>query len=135
MVVDREVGQAAAQPEQRLVGIAVPLVLFDRVGDRLLCQTVLQFEGGDRQPVDEEAEVERELGVVAAVMELPRHAEAVLTVEPLGCGVVRGRRAVEEVEAVRPVLEALAQQVDGAALVDFALQPGQELAPGGAVLL
>ena len=34
----------------------------------------------------------------------------------------------------RPVLDAAAQHVDGAALGDLSLQPGEELAPGGAVL-
>ena len=35
---------------------------------------------------------------------------------------------------VRPVLDAVAQHVDGAALADLALQAGQELAPRRAVL-
>ena len=46
----------------------------------------------------------RELGVVAAVVELPRHAEVGLPVEPVGCGVVGGGGAVEEVEAVFAVV-------------------------------
>ena len=97
-------GQAAAEPEQGLVGVAVPLVLFDGVGGRLFGEAVFELEGGDRQPVDKEAEVERELGVIAAVVELPGHAEAVLPVEPVGCGVVRGGGAVEEVETVFAVV-------------------------------
>ena len=48
--------------------------------------------------------------------------------------VARRRRAVEEVEVVRPVLDAVAQHVDRAALGDLALQPRQELAPRRAVL-
>ena len=106
VVVDSEVGRAAAEPEHGLVGVAVPFVLFDRVGGRLFGEAAFELEGGDRQPVDEEAEVERELGVVAAVVELPGHAEAVLLVEPVGCGVVRGGAAVEEVEAVFAVVVA-----------------------------
>ena len=103
--------------------------------DRLLGQAVLQLEGGDRQAVDEEAQVERELRLVAAVAELPRDAEAVGGVA-LGGLVVAGRgRAVEEVEVMRAVLDPVAQHVDGAALRDLALQPRQELAPRRPVLV
>ena len=58
-------------------GIAVALVLLDGVLGRLLGEVVLELEGGDRQAVDEEPEVERELGLVAAVAELAGDAEAV----------------------------------------------------------
>ncbi len=49
-------------------------------------------------------------------------------------GVAGRRRAVEQVEMVRPVLEPVAQHVDRAALGDLALEPRQELAPRGPVL-
>ena len=68
---------AAAELEQQLPRIAVALVLLDGVLDRLLGQAVLQLERGDRQAVDEQAEVERELRLVAAVAQLPGDAEAV----------------------------------------------------------
>ena len=58
-VVHREVHHAAAELEQPLARVAVALVLLDRVLDRLLGQAVLQLEGGDRQAVDEQAQVER----------------------------------------------------------------------------
>ena len=58
----RRSGWAAAQPEQGLVGVAVPFVLFDGVGGRLFGEAVFELEGGDRQPVDEEAEVEARVG-------------------------------------------------------------------------
>ena len=77
MVVDGEVDDAAAELEQQLARVAVALVLLDRVLDRLLGEAVLQLEGGDRQAVDEQAEVERKLRLVAAVAELPGDAEAV----------------------------------------------------------
>ena len=134
VVVHREVHHAAPELEEPFARVAVALVLLDGVSDRLLGQAVLQLEGGDRQAVDEEAEVEGALRLVAAVAELPRDAEAVGGVALGGLGVARGRRAVEEVEVVRPVLEPVAQDVDGAALGDLALQPRQELAPSGAVL-
>ena len=51
---------------------------------RLLGEAVLQLEGEDRQAVDEEPQVERELGLVAAVAELPGDGEAVLLEERLG---------------------------------------------------
>ncbi len=77
VVVHGEVHDAAAELEELLARVAVALVLLDGVVDRLLGQAVLQLEGGDRQAVDEEAEVERALRLVAAVAELARDAEAV----------------------------------------------------------
>ena len=53
------------------------LVLRDGVGDRLLGEAVLQLEGGDRQPVDEEDEIERAGRLVRAVAELAGDAEDV----------------------------------------------------------
>ena len=63
---------------------AVALVLLDSVVHRLLGQAVLQLEGGDRQAVDEQAQVQGKLGLVAAVAQLPGDAEAVLPIEDLG---------------------------------------------------
>ena len=77
VIVHGEVHHAAAELEELLARVAVALVLLDGVLDRLLGQAVLQLEGGDRQAVDEEAEVERELRLVAAVAELAGDAEAV----------------------------------------------------------
>ena len=77
LVVDGEVDHAAAELEEQLARVAVALVLLDGVLDRLLGEAVLQLEGGDRQAVDEQAEVERELRLVAAVAQLPGDAEAV----------------------------------------------------------
>ena len=51
-----------------------------------------------------------------------------------GLGVARRGRAVEQVDVVRAVLDALAQHVDDAALGDLALQPGQELLAGRRVV-
>ena len=130
VVIDGEVGHAAPELEELLPRVAVAPVLLDRVGDGLPGQAVLQLEGCHRQPVDEEREVEGAPGRVAGVAELARHAEAVGG-EALGRLRVAGRRrAVEEVDLVRPVLDPLAQHVDGPALADLALQAGEELAPG-----
>ena len=124
VVVHGEVGQAAPQLEELLAGVAVALVLLDRVFHRLLGEAVLQLEGGDRQAVDEQTQVQRQLRVVAAVLELARHAETVQRVEGLSLLVPRRRRAVEQVDLMRAVLDALAEHVDGPALGDFPLQAG-----------
>ncbi len=135
VVVHGEVDHAAAELEELLARVAVALVLLDGVVDGLLGEAVLQLEGGDGQAVDEEAQVERELGLVAAVAQLAGDAEAVGGVALAGLRVARRGRAVEEVEVVRAVLDAVAQHVDDAALGDLALQAGQELAPRRAVLV
>ena len=46
-----------------------------------------------------------------------------------------GGRAVEEVEVVGAVLDAVPEDIDGATLGDLALEAGEELAAGGAVLV
>ena len=99
LVVDREVDDAAAELEQLLARVAVALVLLDGVVDGLLGEAVLELEGGDRQAVDEQAQVEGELGLVAAVAELAGDAEAVGGVPLRGCGLPGDGRAVEEVES------------------------------------
>src|SRR5690606_10153876 len=129
VLVHGEVHDAAAELEELLARVAVSLVLLDRVLHRLLGQAVLQLEGGDRQAIDEEPQVERPLRLVTAVAELPGDAEAVGGVALGGLHVAGRRRAVEEVEVVRPVFEPLTQHVDGAAPADLPLKTSQELAP------
>src|SRR5947208_6747553 len=134
VVVDGKVGDAAAELEKTFPRVAVALVLLNRVLDGLLREAVLELEGCDRQAVDEEAEVEGPLGLVPAVAQLARHAEAVGR-EALGRRGVAGRgRSVEEVDVVRPMLDTVAQDVDRAALADLALEPREELPPGGTVV-
>ena len=58
-VVHREVHHAATKLEQALAWVTVALELLHGVLDRLLGEAVLQLEGGDRQAVDEQAQVER----------------------------------------------------------------------------
>ena len=77
VVVHGEMDDAAPELEQQFARVAVALVLLDRVLDRLLGQAVLQLEGGNRQAVDEQAQVEGELRLVAAVAQLAGDAEAV----------------------------------------------------------
>ena len=134
VVVHREVHHAAAELEELFAGVAVALVLLHGVFDRLLGEAVLQLERGDRQTVDEEPEVERALGLIAAVAELTRDGEAVLRVAFSGDGVAGRRRAVEEFDVMRSVLDTLAEHVDHAALADLALEAGQELPPRWAIV-
>ncbi len=134
VVVHRKVHHAAPELEQPLARVAVALVLLDGVFDRLLGQAVLQLEGGDGQTVDEQRHVQRALGLVTAVAQLPRDAVAVGGIALGRLGVARRRRAVEDVDVVRPVLEPVAQHVDGAAPGCFALKAREELAPRRPVL-
>ena len=135
VLVDREVRHAAPELEEGLARVAVPLVLQDGVVEGLLGEAVLELEGEDGEPVDEEPDVQRALSVVPAVAKLAGDAELVLAEAPLG-GLVLGRgRAVEEVEVVGAVLDAVAEDGDGAAFGDLALEAGEELAAGGAVLV
>ena len=60
-VVHGEMNHAAGELEQQLLGTAVMLVLIDRIVHILLGQLVFQLEGDDRQAVDEEAQVQRQL--------------------------------------------------------------------------
>jgi hypothetical protein len=67
VVVHGEVHHAAPELEELLAGLAIALVLLNGVPDGLLRQAVLELEGGYRQAVDEQAKVEREQRLVAAV--------------------------------------------------------------------
>ncbi len=116
MVVDCEVGQTAAKLEELLAGVSVALVLLDGVSHRLLRQAVLELEGGDRQAVDEQAQIQGKLALIPAVAELARHAEPVQPIEGQRLLVTPRRRAVEQVNLVRSVPYALAQHVDCPAL-------------------
>ena len=134
MIINRKMGDAPAELEQFLARIPVALVLLDRLLDCLLGQTVLQLEGGDRQTVDEEREVER-VGIDFAVAQLPGHRDPVLR-ETLGRFRIAGRgRGIEQRDIMGPMLEAAAQDIDDPALGDLALKPGEEFLPAGGVLV
>jgi hypothetical protein len=77
MVVHGEVHDTTSELEELFARVAVAPVLLDGVLDGLLGEVVLQLEGGDRQAVDEEAQIEGELRVVAAVAKLPGDREPV----------------------------------------------------------
>ena len=134
MFVQRDVRDAAAELKKLLPRVTVAHVLLNCVCDRLLGETVFQLKGRDRQAVDEEAKVESELRLIAAVTQLARDAEAIGSITFFCLFVARRRRTVEDVEMMRPMLDAIAQHVDGAALADLALQPRKKLASRRAVL-
>ena len=73
------------------------------------------------------------MGLVAAVAELARDGEAVLFETLLRLLVPFRGRSVEEVEIKGLVPDPVAQYVDGAALGDLDLEPGEELPPARAV--
>src|SRR5207245_56753 len=106
-----------------------------RVRNRLLRQAVLQLECGDWQPVDEQRHVEGAVRLVTAVAKLARDAEAVCLVLVGSLCVLRGRRAVEEIEMVRPVFDPMAQAVDYRTLGAFTLQTREELSARWAIRL
>ena len=83
-LVHGKVGHAATELKQPLARVTVLLVLPDRIVHRLLGQAVLEFKGEDRQAVDEQPDVQRPLGFVAAVAQLPGNGEAVLLEALLG---------------------------------------------------
>ena len=133
-LVHGEVRDAAPELEQFLARVAILLILQDRVCRCLLGEAVLQLEGEHRQPIDEQPDVQRPLRIVPAVTELPGDREAVL-LEPFPrLRVVSRGRAVEQVHVQRPVLDPVTQHLDGAALGDLALEPGQERPPRGTIL-
>ena len=124
VVVHREVRSAAAELEELLAGGTVTLVLFHGVLDRLLSEAVFQLERGDRQAIDEQAEVERTLGLITTVAELPCNRKTVLRVEFGGGGVSERRRAIEKLDVIWPILDPITEHVDDSAPADLALEPG-----------
>ena len=82
--------------------------MLDGIRDALFGEEVFQLEGYDRQTIEEEAKVEREVGLVPAVTKLSRDRETILIVEDAGLLVARRRRTVEEIDMMRSVLEPLA---------------------------
>ena len=84
VVVHSEMHDAPTKLEELLARIAIALILLNRVLNGLLGQAVLQLESGDRQPVDEQAQVEGALRLVPAVAELSCDAEAVRVITLAG---------------------------------------------------
>ena len=108
LVVHREMRHATPESKEHFTWVTVSLVLLDGIRDALFGEEVFQLEGYDRQTIEEEAKVEREVGLVPAVTKLSRDRETILIVEDAGLLVARRRRTVEEIDMMRSVLEPLA---------------------------
>ena len=67
VVIHGKMHDAAPELKEQFAWVAVAFVLLHRIFDGLLGQAILQLEGGNGQPVDEKAEVKRELCFIAAV--------------------------------------------------------------------
>ena len=134
VLVDRKVGHAPPEFEEPLAGITVLAVLTDRVVHRLFREAVLQLEREDRQTIDEKRDVQRALGLVAAVAQLPSYGEAVLVETFAGRLVALGGTAVEQPEVVWAVAYPVAQHVDGTPLADLALESCEKPTPKRTVL-
>src|ERR1035437_3610909 len=112
----------APKQKKRLTRIAVALVLLLGVLCGLLRETVLQLECRDRQSVYEQPQIECPLRLLTAVAKLTGNTEAVGSVTGHGLRVLRGGRTVEQVDLILAVVDAFAQNVNGATPSDLALQ-------------
>ena len=126
-IVHRKVNHAARELEQELLGAAIMLILIDRVIHVLFGELVFQLEGDHRQAIDENAQVQRQLGCVGGEVQLARDAEYVLGMQLRGGGVVHAGRHVEQHKAGRVDLYAPAQHIDDAALGDLIAHTGEKL--------
>ena len=90
---------APAELKEQLLWVAVALVLLHCIVHGLFGQPVLQLERRHRQTVDEEAQVQGQLGLVFAVTQLPGDAEEVGGEAFLGLDIAGGGRAIEQVQA------------------------------------
>ena len=124
--VGREMRQAAAEREERLLGVAVEAVLADGILDVLAGQRVLQFRGENGQAVQEEDQVQAVL-VLQAVVHLAADRKEVAGVE-LAIRLVQpaGRPEVGELEFAAVALDPLPQDVQRAALLDLGGEPLQQ---------
>ena len=124
--VHREMHQAAAKLEQRLLGVTVGAVLANGVLHVLACPRVLEFQRRHRQAVHEQGHVHRLEGVHLAVMHLPGHAEAVGL--EVGCylrvEVVVGQ-PIEQIEVGIVNVQPFLQHGQHAVFLDLLVQPLQ----------
>ena len=128
--VHGEVDEGA--PAEGDVGrVPVRAVLGDGVLDVLVGEGVLQLGGGGRDAVDEERQVDGLVGV-RVVGELAGDGDAVGVVEGRECGgEAVGGLEVGELDRDAEVNDAVAEDVDGAAVVEFRGEALGEAALGG----
>ena len=122
MVVYGKMHDASPKLKNQFLRIAIAPVLLLRIRHRLFCEAVLQFERGDRKAIDEDTQIQCELGLVPTVAKLAGHTESVGGEERDGLLVAGRRCAVEKCQVVLLVFQSVAEQVDHAASGDLALQ-------------
>ncbi len=115
--------------ECHVLRVAVAAVLGDRVVDVLAGERVLQLGGRDRDPVQEERQVDR-LRLVGRVGELADEHEPVCLVprDQLRREGV-GRLEVREPDLDAEILDPVAEHLDRAALVELGGEPLEEVRP------
>ncbi len=106
-IVYCEMHHATTEFEELFARIAIALVLFDSIFNGQLGETVLQLEGGNWKPVDEQRHVERMCRVITAIAKLARDGETVQREALGGFRVAGGRRAVEEISVMSAMLYPL----------------------------
>ena len=126
-VVHCQMDHAAFECEEQFTRIAVLLILAHGVRHVLLGQLVFELAGDDRQAVDEDAQVQRQLHVVIGIRQLTSHAEDIPVEKFRRFFVLRGRGHIEQNELGGVDGNAFPQHVDDAAFGDLALQPVKEL--------
>ena len=127
--VDGEVGEAPAVGEERLVRIAVGLVLPDRVLDGLAGERVLELGREDGYAIQEQHEIEALL-VPGAVADLAGDGEEVRPVETPDLLVEPARGAkVREPERAAHVLQAAPEDFKRTAPLDLGQKALQEPLP------
>ncbi len=81
--------------------------VLDDILDRLLSEPVVKLDGGDRQPIDEQAEVECELRLVFPAAELAGDAENVRRIQRDSLLIVGRGSTVEKFYLDGAVLDSL----------------------------
>lgn len=117
--IDGEVGEAAAEGEERFTRIAVLPVLFDGVLHGLTGERIFEFDCEDGDAIEEDGGIEA-VFVLLAVFQLADNAEDIALIEFLRFWVERGDGLeVGEFEFDAHGFEAVAQDVQGAIFADL----------------
>ena len=126
-IIQGEVYHTPFKLEQQFLGIAVCLILIDRIIHVLLCQLVFQLTGNNRQTIDEDYKVQRKLCIILGVHQLSGNTEDILSKELFGLFILFGGSHIEHHEVGRINFDAITQNIYYAPLRNLALQPVQKL--------
>lgn len=125
--IDGEVGETAAEGEERLTRIAVLPVLLDGILHGLTGERIFEFDGEDGDAIEEDGGIEA-VFVLLAVFQLANDAEEVALIEFLRFGVERGDGLEEgEFELDAHSFEAVAQDVQRAMISDLICEAVEEV--------